>query len=430
MFRRMGRVAALITTVLRWLAPFALVGAASQLAQVLRSQRLIPDLSQEVPDGSRGAHAPPRGVSVVVPARDEAPALRRALPTLLAQDHPSMQLIVVNDRSKDATQKTAEALMGEPSSGHGQDAPALEVHTIDRLPEGWIGKSYALCEGARRATGEWLLFTDADVRFDPTTVRRAVEYAERESLDHLTLVPKLDLDGYLLRGAAAFFYLGYMITLGMYRANLPASRSGTSIGAFNLLRRSAYRSIGTYSALRLSPADDYTLGKAVKSADLNQRLLTGVGAARGHPLIRLRWYDSLGEFFRGIEKNVLPICGYSPFKVFAIVLSVQLTGVLPFLAPLSPSVRSSRPALGAYVLACALNLASFARFSRHQRHPNPLLLSAGYPIHVCVSCYALLRAVAVVLRDGGITWRETFYPLGTLRAAEAVRSREEAGGRP
>ena len=428
MLRRLVRGAPSPSTVLSWLAPFALAGAAVQALQVLHSRRVVPDLSREVPVGSRGGSQVTRRLSVIIPARDEAPALHRALPTLLAQEHPAVQLVVVDDRSTDATQQTVEALVGRWPSGRHEEAPAVEVHRVERLPEGWIGKSHALWEGARRATGEWLLFTDADVCFDPTTVRRAVEYAERESLDHLALVPRLDLDGYWLRGAASFFYLGYMITLGMYRANIPSSRSGVGIGAFNLLRRPAYQAMGTYAALRLSPADDYSLGRAVKRAGLRQRLLTGVGGSRGLPLIRVRWYDSLGDFLRGIEKNVLPICGYNPLKVLGIVLSVQLTGVLPFLAPLSRSVRGSRWVLGAFVAAAALNFASFAEFSRRQRHPNVLLLSAGYPIHVVISCYALLRAVAVVLRDGGITWRETFYPLSTLRAPVAAGDGKGVGG--
>ena len=427
MLRGLLRGAANTPTALPWLAPFALVGAALQFFRVLHSRRLIPDLAREVPAEPSENGPVAGGVSVVVAARDEAPNLRRALPTLLAQDYPSMQLVVVDDRSSDATRKTVEALIGEHSSGRHDGAPATEVHRIDWLPQGWIGKSHALCEGAKRATGEWLLFTDADVCFDPTTVRRAVEYAERESLDHLALVPKLDLDAYWLRCVASFFYLGYMITLGMYRANLPASRSALGIGAFNLLRRPAYRAIGTYAALRMSPADDYSLGGAVKRAGLSQRLLTGVGEPGGPPLVHLSWYGSLGDFFRGVEKNVLPICGYNPFKVLGIVLSVQITGVVPFLALLSRSVRSRPPAFGAFAAAAALNLASFSLFSHRQRYPKVLRMSAGYPVHVVVACYALLRAVAVVLTDGGITWRETFYPLAELRAAHATRDREGFG---
>lgn len=423
MLQNLGRRLVAPSLILPWLALPALAGAAWQYLQIIHSRWVVPDLARDTPEEPPADESPARCVSVVVPARNEAPALRRALPTLLAQDYPSIQLIVVDDRSEDTTGRTVEALFAESLSCREGAASEAELHRVDRLPEGWMGKAHALWEGAERATGEWLLFTDADVRFDPTTVRRAVAYAERESLDHLTLVPKLDLDGYWLRGMASFFYLGYMITLGMYRTNLPGSRRGLGVGAFNLLRRPAYRKIGTYAALKMAPADDYSLGAAVHRAGLRQRLLTGVGGPEGPPLIRLRWYDSLGDFFRGVEKNVLPICGYSPLKVLGVVLSVQITGVLPFLAPLSRSVRGSRLALCAFVVAAALNLASFAQFSSRQRYPNALLMSAAYPAHVVISCYALLRAVVVVLRDGGITWRDTFYPLDALRAAELARKR-------
>ncbi len=409
-----------------WLAPLSLAGSFSQFVRVLHARRIIPDLTKRVPDDAFQRSRDLPEVSVVIPARDEAAALRRALPTVLSQDYPKLQVIVVDDRSNDDTQRVIEGPVADAwsdgSASSDRDVQFI-VHRIRRLPEGWLGKSYALYQGARLASGKWLLFTDADVCFAPSTLRRAVEYAERESLDHLTLVPKLDLEGYWLRGVAAFFYLGYMIILGMYRTNIHGSRVGLGIGAFNLVSRHAYRTIGTYEALRLSAADDYGLGRAVKRAGLKQRLLTGVGADHQPPAIRLRWYDTLNEFFHGVEKNVLPICAYNPLAVLGIVVAVQVMCVLPFVAPLSASVRAKRWALAMYTLAAILNFASSAQFNRHQRHPRPLILAFGYPISTVLSSYALLRAVVVVLSEGGITWRDTFYPLEALREAE-VRERK------
>lgn len=412
---------------LRLLAYLSLFSSAYQFLRVLHARSIIPDLTHPVQGESPHDREPLPPVSVVVAARNEAPALRRALPTLLSQDYPRLQVIVVNDRSTDDTQRVIEDLASKPWPADGS-ASDREISAISlqvrSLPEGWLGKSHALYRGARRATGEWLLFTDADVCFAPSTLRRAVEYAERESLDHLTLVPKMDIDGYWLRAVVAYFYLGYMINLGMYRTNVPGSRVGLGIGAFNLLNRDAYRRVGTYEALRLSAADDYSLGHAVKRAGLKQRLLTGVGDEIEPPAIRLRWYDSLTEFLRGVEKNVLPVCAYNPLKVLSVVLTVQLTCVVPFVAPLFASVRAERWILAMYASAVTLNFASSAQFNHHQRHPRPFLLALGYPISTLISSYALLRAVIVVLRDGGIEWRDTFYSLETLRAAE-VNEREE-----
>ncbi len=122
MLRRLVRGTADPSTILPWLAPFALVGAALQFFQVLHSQRVVPDLSRAIPDKPWTARKASPGVYVVVAIRDEAPALRRALPTLLAQDHPSMQLIVVDDRSKDATRQTGETLVAELAPGRHEGA--------------------------------------------------------------------------------------------------------------------------------------------------------------------------------------------------------------------------------------------------------------------------------------------------------------------
>jgi glycosyltransferase involved in cell wall biosynthesis len=410
------------------LAPLALAGSAFQLLRVLRFGRLVGDLGRVAPRGDfREANLP--GLTVVVPARNEAAALRGALPTLLGQDYPGLRIVVVDDRSTDGTARVIESAAAGRYGPVAPDGPVVEALGVSALPEGWTGKTHALHLGALRSTGDWLLFTDADVRFDPTALRRAVGYAESEALDHLTLVPKLDLDGYFLQGVAAFFYLGFMIHLGMYRANSPGSRVGVGVGAFNLLRRDAYRAIGTLGALPLAAADDVSLGRAVKRRGLKQRVLTGLGSAQDPPLLRVRWYESLGGFLRGVEKNVLPVCGYDPSKVLGLVLLVQISCVLPFAAPLFPAVRASRAALFAYALAAAMSCLSFARFGRHQRHPNPRLLGLGYPFFALLSSYALLRAAAVVLRDGGITWRGTFYSLKALREAEK-RERQAGSSRP
>ena len=410
--------------ILAWLAPASLLAAVLQFLGVLHARAIVPDLTREVPCGGLRRRTDLPAVSVVIPARDEAPSLRRALPTVLSQDYPRLEVFVVNDRSTDHTQVVAEAAVAAPAAGDGAGVPLgargarAVVQRIDALPAGWLGKTHALYQGARSASGEWLLFADADVSFEPTALRRAVEYAEKESLDHLTLIPKLDPAGYWLRGVVAFFYMSYMIMLGRYRTNVPGSRVGLGIGAFNLLRRDAYGAIGTYAALRLSAADDLALGRAVKRAGLKQRVLTAVGTDREAPPIRLRWYDSLPDFFRGVEKNVLPICGYNPLAVVFVALASQLTSVLPVLAPLYAGVRNRRGTCAAYAAAAALNYASSVLFGGHQRHPRPMVLALGQPVCGVLSCYALLRATTTVLKAGGVTWRGTFYPLRLLRAAE------------
>jgi cellulose synthase/poly-beta-1,6-N-acetylglucosamine synthase-like glycosyltransferase len=148
-------------------------------------------LAMLVMDGNRRLHrlaslrAPepsawPR-VSVVVAARNEAATVERALPTMLALDYPDLEVIVVNDRSDDDTGAILDRLAAT--------APRLRVVHVRELPPGWIGKNHALHTGADSATGEWVLFTDADIHFEPDTLLRAIAYSRAHSLDHLAAVP-------------------------------------------------------------------------------------------------------------------------------------------------------------------------------------------------------------------------------------------------
>jgi len=116
-------------------------------------------------------------LSVLVPACNEAATLEQAMQSLLAMDYPCMEIIAVNDRSTDGTGALLERLAAE--------NPRLRVRHVVELPAGWLGKNHALHVASQEATGDWLLFTDADVVYSPDALLRAVSYARRVGADHL-----------------------------------------------------------------------------------------------------------------------------------------------------------------------------------------------------------------------------------------------------
>ena len=167
----------------------------------------------------------------LMPARDEGAAIVRAGRIALAQDYPTPDHRL-DDGSSDATGDVLRELAARDSR--------VVVMRVDDLPAGWLGKNHALWRGAESASGEWLLFTDADIVFRPDALRRAVGYAAAEGLDHLTLAPRLIARGILLRAFVAFFASAFVALWGAYLANDPKSKRGVGVGAFNLVRRSAY----------------------------------------------------------------------------------------------------------------------------------------------------------------------------------------------
>ena len=280
----------------------------------------------------------------------------------------------------------------------------VRVIHVEELPEGWLGKSHAVYAGAEMAGGEWLLFTDADIRFREDAMRRAVAYAEGHDLDHLTLVPDLELKGYWLRSAISFFYVAFLLYRGYYRANVPSSKVGVGIGAFNLIRSRAYQEIGTYRAFALRPDDDLSLGTRVKSLGLRQRLAAGQG------LLSVKWYDSLGDLIRGVEKNVFPALDYSLPKVAGNFIGLLSVTVWPFAGMLLTEGPARLLCLGA-VAAQLVTYAIVNRFLGWRVFP----LALGYPVCALLFAGVILRSTALALLRGGIYCRGTFYPLNLLK---------------
>ena len=375
------------------------LASVAKLFEALRARRLVRLLPEKGPAGT--SLQLPR-LSVVIPARNEERTLEGALRTVLGQDYPDLEVILVNDRSTDGTKRTMERL----AAGHG----AAAVIHVEELQEGWLGKNHAIHIGTERASGDWLLFTDADIHFHPAAFRRAVAYAEERGLDHLTLVPELKLSGYWLRGLVAFFYTAFLVHRGYYKANVPSSETGVGIGAFNLIRRGAYEKAGSYQALAQRPDDDLTLGGRVKKLGLRQEL------ALGHGLLKVEWYASLGEFFRGVEKNSFAALGYSVSKVAFYAAEIPALTAWPFAA----AFLSSGATAALYAGSAAAQVATFA-VCNHFLRGKVFLLALGYPACALLFSYALVRSALLALVRGGIYWRGTFYPLSLLKEERRER---------
>jgi hypothetical protein len=160
--------------------------------------------------------------------------------------------------------------------------------------------------GAASSGGEWLLFTDADVRFSPLCLACAVDYATRKGLHHLTLSPEILAGGVLLKGFVAAFTLIFTMTQRPWRAPDPYAKESVGVGAFNLISREAYEEIGAHRARAMRPDDDMKLAKLVKKKGFRQ------GVAYGTGLVSVEWHRSLKEAVHGLEKSAFAGVDYRP----------------------------------------------------------------------------------------------------------------------
>jgi len=340
----------------------------------------------------------PLRVSVVVAARDEGATIEAGLESLLAQDHPDLEVIVVDDRSTDGTGAAIERSAARD--------PRVRALRIDHLPAGWLGKNHALARGAALATGRYLLFTDADVVFQRDTVRKVLAYAVTKHVEHVTAAPGIRARSWPL----ALLVGTFAVLLGRFtkpwRARDPRSAAYIGIGALNLVRRDSYEAAGGHGAIRLRVDDDLRLGERLKRRGSRQDFLIGRGA------LAVEWYPSLPAMVRGLEKNAFAGLDFRVTLVCATSLLLIALFIAPFLLVWSSEQGVVQALYGA---SCATVIAGQARAARDSGVAAwPALLA---PVGVAVFLFTLWRSTWLTLRQGGVRWRGTLYPLSELRAA-------------
>jgi cellulose synthase/poly-beta-1,6-N-acetylglucosamine synthase-like glycosyltransferase len=174
------------------------------------------------------------------------------LSTLAALDYPNLEIIAVDDRSQDST----GAILEEYARNHER---FRAVH-VKELPAGWLGKPHALQRAYEVSNGEWLLFTDADVRFTPDVLRRAASLAKERALDHLTLFGDVEMHGFWETTLLTFFGMAFHLSTDPYRVSNPNSWTYVGVGAFQLVKRSAYQAVGFLRLSRWSLRSVFALG--------------------------------------------------------------------------------------------------------------------------------------------------------------------------
>ena len=339
--------------------------------------------------------ATPR-ISVIVAARNEERNIEAAVTSLLNQDYADYELLVVDDRSTDSTGAILDRVA--------QRESRLKVLHLTELPPGWLGKNHALDVGARQATGDFLLFTDADVVLDPTTLRRAMVHVQRTDADHLAVSPDVEMPTLLLESLVVVFIHLFFIYIRPWKVDDPQSPAFIGVGAFNLLKRDVYTAVGTMRAIAMRPDDDVKLGKLIKRQGFRQRFLAGRG------LVRVPWYASFREMMIGLEKNLFAGVDYSLAISVAGTSFFLFVYLWPFVSLLFLPGSAWWMALSAALVLLwqALRTACATDCSRWS--------VALFPLAVVLFVFVQWRAITLTYIRNGIRWRDTHYPLAELRA--------------
>jgi glycosyltransferase involved in cell wall biosynthesis len=379
-----------------WIAGSIL--ALAWLSRIIDATLGMPSVAEITrPEWNSSPSGSPR-ISIIVPALNEEDDIEESLLSLLELDYPNYEVIAVNDRSTDRTGETMDVVAALPRARE-----RLKILHIKALPQGWLGKPHAMWSASQQATGEWLLFTDADVIFKPDSVRRALSYAEKAAADHVVLFPSMVMKSPGERMMIGFFQSLFVFGHRPWKVADPKTRDHIGVGAFNMVKRSVYEAVGTYQALRMEVLDDMKLGKVIKNAGFVQRNVFG------KDLIMIRWAKGSLGVVRNLSKNFFAVLSFQWPRALASAVGVAFLNLLPFFGIFLAHGWARLP----YAVALASMFSIYVGMSWKSSIPPYYFLL--HPVSSVLFVYTILLSMGTTLRSGGITWRGTFYPLDELK---------------
>ncbi|MEE2750691.1 MAG: glycosyltransferase family 2 protein [Myxococcota bacterium] len=288
----------------RGLLALAVLGWVVGLAKIERRRRnpvwsLGPD-SEPAPDTC--------SVSVIIPARNEVGNLGPCLDAVLAQDHPALEVVVLDDASTDGTTDVLRSRAAE-------DERIKPVFGGDEPPDGWFGKPWALERAQREARGDWLVFVDADVRLHRTAISRIVGYGEREGVGMVSGIGRLVMETFwerVMQPAVAGLILAGNDLDEVNDPDKPDKVMAN--GQLIAVRRTAYEALGRHEAVQGAVIEDVAIAKAAVGAEQGYRFLLL------RELFECRMYTSFGEIWQGWSKNLFAGMHYSWGILFAVLV--------------------------------------------------------------------------------------------------------------
>ena len=343
-------------------------------------------------------------LSVVIASCNDADTIEKAVNTLLQQDYPNLEIVVVNDRSTDGTGQIIKRIARK-------DSRVRTVH-IQHLPPGWLGKVHALHVGTQKSSGDWILYTDADVYFKQGALRKAIAFVLADHSDHLALLPVPRAPSFWLE--VVLQTIGGVFVLGTRAAHIgkPGSKAFVGAGAFNLVRKAVLDRTEGFSWLRMEVVDDVGLGLMLQRSGAKSSFAITLQD------VSFTWYPSLGAMFKGLEKNFFAVLAfYSIARMITIVVLAWSYALAPLVAIL---YSLKIPVLLIVGLVSYLFLIAGAvgvKITFKQKLLPLLFVQVGY---VLISLMLLRSGIMCILR-GGITWRGTWYPINELRAGHKVK---------
>lgn len=363
--------------------------------------------------GRQDAAADPRSgplVSILIPAKDEEASIETCVRSLLAQEYDNLEILVADDRSRDRTANIVRSLE--------QESPKVRLVQIEHLPPGWTGKTNALHQCQEHAKGEWLLFVDADTSQHPKCLGVVLQDAIAHDVDCESLLPALESRSFWERVIQPFAGICLMVLYPLHRVNDPKEKDlGFANGQFILIRRRIYDEIGGHAAVRDKFVEDIHIGRRVRQAARNLRVVLAAD------LSAVRMYASLKGIVAGWSRILYSAVDARPLKLYLLFASVCLFSLLSYLVLIGAGVMMLSG--GGPYWTWAFGLGAVHQFAQttlmarvYRASRSRLRYLALRPLAVLAMLYILARTIHMC-QTHDVTWRGTSYDKSLQTASGA-----------
>ena len=338
-------------------------------------------------------------VSVILPARNEEDYISECLGTLSTQDYKDFEIIAIDDSSDDKTGKIIEEFT--------KKDPRIIHVTAREKPQNWMGKNWACMEGFKKATGDIILFTDADTKFKKNVITLAVSHLQSENLDALTVIPRLrcidKITKITLPMLSTFLHSRY----SALNVNNPKKKVGYFFGSFFVIKRKVYEEIGTHEKVKQEIIEDGALGKITKESGYALKMV------RGEHLIEALYSRSSKEMWNGLKRLIVPLYHQNSASAIGVFFAVLFILFMP-IPLLAYSAIAFEPNLSFTTLLISAIISTITIFSA-----SIMETKMGLNLSILNSIFAPIGSIIVVLgflsgilqanRSTAVSWRGRKY---------------------
>ena len=340
-------------------------------------------------------------VSIILPARNEEKFLGECLDSLVKQDYENYEIIVIDDSSEDKT--------GEIISEYTKKYPKIIPVSAKPKPDGWMGKNWACMEGYGKATGELLLFTDADTKHAKNVITLAVSHLNSFGLDALSAIPKMLTFDFWTNITLPMISTFLHTRFSALNVNNPAKKTGYFFGSFFILKKTTYQEVGTHEGVKQEIIEDGALGKKVKDAGYKMKMV------RGEHLIEAVWARDKGTLWNALKRLMVPLYLQSGKIAIGIFFAIVFLLFVPF-PILAISTSLAIESTSAKILCMTSAIASILIYTG-----AAIEVKVGLKLKLAYSAFAPLGSLVVVLgflsgllqakRTSAVTWRGRSYSM-------------------